>query len=71
MFQMRERGPIRGQAHVVSRSFSKEFPAAIDRCQTETKELLSVLDTRLKVYGAVSKLRVSELTGIGCACLEW
>ena len=48
MFQMGGVGPMQGQAHVFYRYFEEKIPAAIERYQTETKRLYSVLDTRLK-----------------------
>jgi len=48
MFQMGGVGPMMGQANVFFRYFPEKIPAAIERYQTESKRLLSVLDQRLK-----------------------
>jgi glutathione S-transferase len=47
MFQMGGLGPMQGQANVFYRYFPENIPAAINRYQSETKRLLSVLDTQL------------------------
>ena len=48
MFQMGGVGPMMGQANVFFRYFPEKIPAAIDRYQSESKRLLSVLNDRLK-----------------------
>ena len=48
MFQMGGVGPMQGQANVFFRYAQEKIPYAIERYQTETKRLYSVLDTRLK-----------------------
>ena len=48
MFQMGGVGPMMGQANVFFRYFPEKIPAAIDRYQTESKRLLTVLNDRLK-----------------------
>lgn len=48
MFQMGGVGPMMGQANVFFRYFPEKIPAAIERYQTETKRLLTVLDNQLK-----------------------
>ncbi|PCJ30065.1 MAG: glutathione S-transferase [Moraxellaceae bacterium] len=48
MFQIGGVGPMMGQANVFFRYFPEKIPAAIDRYQTESKRLLSVLDDQLK-----------------------
>jgi GSH-dependent disulfide-bond oxidoreductase len=50
MFQMGGVGPMMGQANVFFRYFPEKIPAAIDRYQTESKRLLTVLDTRLREH---------------------
>ena len=47
MFQMGGIGPMQGQANVFFRYASEKIPYAIERYQTETRRLYSVLDTRL------------------------
>lgn len=47
MFQMGGVGPMQGQANVFYRYAPEKIPYAIDRYQTETKRLYTVLDTRL------------------------
>lgn len=47
MFQMGGVGPMQGQANVFFRYAPEKIPYAIDRYQTETKRLYTVLDTRL------------------------
>jgi glutathione S-transferase len=47
MFQMGGVGPMMGQANVFFRYFPEKIPAAIDRYQTESQRLLSVLDQQL------------------------
>ena len=47
MFQMSGIGPMMGQANVFFRYFPEKIPAAIDRYQTESQRLLSVLDQQL------------------------
>lgn len=48
MFQMGGVGPMMGQANVFFRYFHEKIPAVIDRYQTESKRLLTVLNNRLK-----------------------
>ncbi len=48
MFQMGGVGPMMGQANVFFRYFPEKIPAAIDRYQTESKRLLTVLNDRLE-----------------------
>jgi GST-like protein len=48
MFQMGGVGPMMGQANVFFRYFPEKIPAAIERYQTESKRLLTVLNDRLK-----------------------
>lgn len=48
MFQMGGVGPMMGQANVFFRYFPEKIPAAIERYQTESKRLLTVLNARLK-----------------------
>ena len=48
MFQMGGVGPMMGQANVFFRYFPEKIPAAIERYQTESKRLLTVLDNQLK-----------------------
>ncbi len=48
MFQMGGVGPMQGQANVFFRYAPEKIPFAIERYQTETKRLYTVLDTRLK-----------------------
>lgn len=48
MFQMGGVGPMQGQANVFYRYFSEKIPAAIERYQTETRRLYSVLNDRLE-----------------------
>ena len=47
MFQMGGIGPMQGQANVFFRYAPEKIPYAIDRYQTETRRLYTVLDTRL------------------------
>lgn len=47
MFQMGGVGPMMGQANVFFRYFPEKIPAAIERYQTESKRLLSVLNNQL------------------------
>lgn len=47
MFQMGGVGPMQGQANVFFRYAPEKIPYAIERYQTETKRLYTVLDTRL------------------------
>ncbi len=47
MWQMGGLGPMHGQANVFNRYFPEKIPAVIDRYQTETKRLFSVMDRRL------------------------
>jgi glutathione S-transferase len=47
MFQMGGLGPMQGQANVFYRYFPEKIPAAINRYQSETKRLLSVLNSQL------------------------
>lgn len=47
MFQMGGVGPMQGQAYVFTHSFPDKIPAVIDRYQTETRRLYSVLENRL------------------------
>lgn len=47
MFQMGGVGPMMGQANVFHRYMPEKIPVAINRYQTESKRLLTVLDTRL------------------------
>jgi len=47
MWQMGGLGPMHGQANVFNRYFPEKIPAVIDRYQTETKRLFSVMDARL------------------------
>ena len=48
MFQMGGVGPMQGQAHVFLRYFPETIQPAIDRYQSETKRLYTVLDRQLK-----------------------
>jgi GSH-dependent disulfide-bond oxidoreductase len=48
MFQMGGVGPMMGQANVFHRYFPEKIPAVIQRYQSESLRLLTVLDTRLK-----------------------
>jgi GST-like protein len=48
MFQMGNLGPMMGQANVFYRYAPEKIPYAIERYQTESRRLLTVLDTRLK-----------------------
>ena len=48
MFQMGGVGPMMGQANVFYRYFPEKIPAAIERYQTESKRLLTVLNDRLE-----------------------
>ncbi len=48
MFQMGGVGPMMGQANVFSRYFSEKLPAAIERYQSESRRLFTVLDTQLQ-----------------------
>lgn len=48
MFQMGGVGPMQGQANVFFRYAPEKIPYAIERYQTETKRLYTVLDQRLK-----------------------
>lgn len=50
MFQMGGVGPMQGQANVFFRYAPEKIPYAIERYQTETKRLYSVLDTRLEAH---------------------
>ena len=47
MFQMGGVGPMQGQAHVFYRYAPETIPYAIERYQTETMRLYTVLDTQL------------------------
>lgn len=47
MFQMGGIGPMMGQANVFYRYFPEKIPAAIERYQTESKRLFTVLDNQL------------------------
>ena len=47
MFQMGGVGPMMGQSNVFFRYFPKKIPEVIERYQSESKRLLSVLDKRL------------------------
>ena len=47
MFQMGGIGPMMGQANVFYRSFPEHLPSVIDRYQSETRRLLTVLNGRL------------------------
>ena len=48
MFQMGGVGPMQGQANVFFRYAPEKIPYAIERYQSETKRLYTVLDSRLK-----------------------
>jgi len=48
MFQVGGIGPMMGQANVFFRYLPEKIPAAIDRYQSESRRLLSVLDEHLK-----------------------
>jgi len=48
MWQMSSLGPMQGQANVFLRYASERIPFAINRYQTETKRLYSVLDDHLR-----------------------
>ncbi len=48
MFQMSGVGPMMGQANVFFRYFPEKIDVVIDRYQSESKRLLSILDNRLK-----------------------
>lgn len=47
MFQMGGIGPMMGQANVFYRYMAEKIPAAIDRYQSESKRLITVLDRQL------------------------
>ncbi|OUS30109.1 glutathione S-transferase [Gammaproteobacteria bacterium 45_16_T64] len=47
MFQMGGIGPMMGQANVFFRYFPEKIPAAIERYQTESKRLFTVLNNQL------------------------
>ncbi len=67
MWQMGGLGPMHGQANVFNRYFPEKIPAVIDRYQTETKRLFSVMDARL----ATEPFLAGDYSIADMACWPW
>ncbi len=67
MWQMGGLGPMHGQANVFNRYFPEKIPAVIDRYQSETKRLFSVMDTRL----ATMPYLAGDYSIADMACWPW
>ncbi len=67
MWQMGGLGPMHGQANVFNRYFLEKIPAVIDRYQTETKRLFSVMNARL----ANEPFLAGDYSIADMACWPW
>jgi len=67
MWQMGGLGPMHGQANVFNRYFPEKIPAVIDRYQSETKRLFSVMDARL----AKTPYLAGDYSIADMACWPW